>query len=52
MYVIIEALALIIAAAMGGVNDVILATALAEMVRNIILYFTVYNITLLAILLS
>ncbi|MCR5558016.1 MAG: DUF6449 domain-containing protein [Butyrivibrio sp.] len=52
MYVIIEAIALIIAAAMGGVNNVVLVTALAEMVRNFILFFAVYNITLLAILLS
>ena len=52
MYGSIMLITLIIAAAMGGVNDVVLATALLEMVRCFILYFAIYNITLLAIFLS
>ena len=52
MYVPVMAVSLIIAAAMGAVNEVVLATALAEMVRNIIFFFAIYNITLLAILLT
>ena len=35
MYVLIEAIALIIAAAMGGVNKVVIVTALAEMVIGV-----------------
>ncbi len=52
MYVPVMAVSLIIAAVMGGVNEVVLATALAEMVRNLIFFFAIYNITLLAIFLT
>ncbi len=52
MYVPVMAVSLIIAAAMGAVNEVVLVTALVEMVRNLIFFFAIYNITLLAILLT
>ena len=52
IYIPIMAISLIIAAAMGGVNNVVLATALLEMLRNLIFFFAIYNITLLAILLT
>lgn len=45
-------IALLVAAAMGSVCKVLIVTALFEFVRNVILFFAVYNITLLAILLS
>lgn len=52
MYILTMAVSLVIAAAMGGVNKVVLATVLLEMVRNIVFFFAIYNITLLAILLT
>ncbi len=52
IYLVIMAISMIIAAAFGAVNGVVIATVLLEMVRNIIFFFAIYNITLLAILLS
>ncbi len=52
MYVAVMAVSIIIAAAMGGVNSVVLATILLEMVRNLLFFFAIYNIAVLAILLS
>lgn len=51
MYISINAIALIIAAIMGAMNSVILVTALIETIRMVVLFFTMYNITVLAILL-
>ena len=52
MYGITLIIALLVSAAMGGLCKVVFVTALFEFVRNVILFFAVYNITLLAILLS
>ncbi len=52
MYAVTLILAIIVASLMGGVNKVVLVTALLEFARNLILFFTVYNIAVLAILLS
>ncbi|MBE5824146.1 MAG: hypothetical protein E7308_08750 [Butyrivibrio sp.] len=52
IYVLTEAVALIIAAAMGAVNGNVLMSALIETVRSIILFFAFYNMTVLAVMLS
>ncbi len=52
MYIGCEVVALIIAAAMGAVNGNVLMSAGIETVRNFILFFTYYNITVLAVMLS
>ena len=52
MYVGLEIIAVIIAAAMGAVNGYSLLMILIETVRSFILFFTFYNITFLAVMLS
>ncbi len=52
MYIGCEVVALIIAAAMGAVNSNVLLSAVIETVRAFILFFTYYNITVLAVMLS
>ena len=52
IYVLTEAIALIIAAAMGAVNSNVLMAALIETLRAIILFFAFYNMTVLAVMLS
>ncbi len=47
-----EFVALIIAAFMGAVNKAVLLSVSIEFVRSIILFFAVYNVTILAIMLS
>ena len=51
MYVLINVVALIIAAGMGAMSKVVLITVLIETLRSLILFFTFYNITVLAIFL-
>ena len=52
IYVGTEAIALIIAAAMGAVNANVLMAALIETIRAIVLFFAFYNMTVLAVMLS
>ncbi|WP_034453061.1 DUF6449 domain-containing protein [Butyrivibrio sp. AE2032] len=52
LYLSCEIVALLIAAVMGAVNSYVLMSALIETVRNLLLFFTVYNITVLAVILS
>ncbi|WP_024864615.1 DUF6449 domain-containing protein [Butyrivibrio sp. FCS014] len=52
MYVGLEIITLIIAAAMGAVNGYSLLMILIETVRVFVLFFTFYNITFLAVVLS
>ena len=52
MYVVVEAIALLIAAIMGAINSVVLVSVLLETIRSIVLFFAIYNITVLAIMLS
>ncbi len=52
IYVSTEFVALIIAAALGGVNSNVLISALIETVRSVVLFFTFYNITVLSVMLS
>ena len=52
LYLGCEIIALIIGAAMGAVNSYVLLSALIETVRNLLLFFTVYNVTVLAMILS
>ncbi|MBE5826234.1 MAG: hypothetical protein E7307_06300 [Butyrivibrio sp.] len=52
MYVGLEIIAVIIAAAMGAVNGYSLLMMLIETVRVFVLFFTFYNITFLAVMLS
>ena len=51
MFFVIESVALIIAAAMGAVNGAVLVSTGIEFLRSLVLFFTVYNVTVLAILL-
>ena len=51
MYISINAITLIIAAIMGAMSSVVLVTVLIETIRMIVLFFTMYNLTVLAILL-
>ena len=51
MYLTVNVVALIIAAFMGAVNGAVLLSVLLEFVRVIVLFFAVYNITVLAIML-
>lgn len=51
MFGISELIALIIAACMGAINEQVLVSVLVEFVRNIVLYFAVYNVTVVAIML-
>lgn len=51
MYFIVNVIALLIAACMGAVNGAVLLSVALEFVRVIILFFTVYNISVLAIML-
>ena len=52
IYVLVCALAFIIAAAFGALNKYVLMICLIEMLRNLIFFFAIYNISVLAILLS
>lgn len=51
MFGVSEIIALIIAACMGGINKQVLVSLLVEFINNIILYFAVYNVTVVAIML-
>lgn len=51
MYAVIYIVSLLIAACMGAMSSVLLVTALIEYLRMFVLFFTMYNITVLAILL-
>ncbi len=52
MYLGVEAIALLAATVMGAMNSVVLVSVLLETLRSIVLFFTIYNFTVLAILLS
>ena len=52
IYVVCELIALLIAACMGACNGYVLLSALIETVRCLFIFFTFYNITVLAVLLS
>ncbi len=52
LYIGCELIAIIIASVMGAMNSFVLMSALIETLRNLLLFFTVYNITVLAIILS
>ncbi len=52
IYLFVEIVALIAAAIMGAVNSVVLVSVLLETVRTIIFFLTIYNLTVLAIMLS
>ncbi len=52
MYILAEAIALIIAAAMGAMNRFVLYSAMVEILRALNLFFAFYNITVLAVMLS
>ncbi|RKM62328.1 hypothetical protein D6855_02605 [Butyrivibrio sp. CB08] len=52
IYIGTELIALIVAAAMGAVNGNVLMSALIETVREFILFFAFYNMTVLAVMLS
>ncbi len=51
MYISANAIALFIAALMGAVNSVVIVNVLIEALRSFVLFFTIYNVTVLAILL-
>lgn len=48
----VEIVTFLIAAGMGAVNNAVLFSVLIEFLRSIVLFFTVYNVTVLAIMLS
>jgi ABC-2 type transport system permease protein len=52
IYVCCEAVALIVAAALGAVNGNVIMSALIETFRALILFFAFYNMTVLAVMLS
>ena len=51
IFAIVEMVALLIAAGMGAVNKAVLVSVFIEFFRSIVLFFTVYNVTVLAIML-
>lgn len=52
IYLSTQAVALIVAACFGAVNSVVLVSVLLESLRSFVFFFAIYNITVLAILLS
>ncbi len=52
MYLCAQIVALIIAAAMGGVNGYVVLSVVVESIRALNLFFAFYNITVLAVMLS
>lgn len=52
IFAIVEMVALLVAAGMGAVNKAVLFSVFIEFLRSIVLFFTVYNVTVLAIMLS
>ena len=52
IFAVVEAIALLIAAGMGAVNKAVILSAGIEFLRSIVLFFTVYNVTVLSIMLS
>jgi ABC-2 type transport system permease protein len=52
MYLVIELIAIIAAVIFGAVNSYVLISILLETVRSIVLFFAIYNIAVLAIMLS
>lgn len=51
MYISVNAIALLVATCMGAMSRVVLVSVLIETLRSFVLFFTIYNITVLAILL-
>ena len=52
IFAIVEMVALLVAAGRGAVNKAVLFSVFIEFLRSIVLFFTVYNVTVLAIMLS
>ena len=52
IFAIVEMVALLVAAGMGAVNKAVLFSVIIEFLRSIVLFFTVYNVAVLAIMLS
>lgn len=52
IFAIVEMVALLVATGMGAVNKAVLFSVFIEFLRSIVLFFTVYNVTVLAIMLS
>ena len=48
----VELIAFLIAVGMGAVNNAVLLSVLIEFLRSVVLFLTVYNVTVLAIMLS